>query len=240
MTTLIFGATGGVGSSLARRLHAKGEDVFLAARNGETLKALADELGVGSIACDVTDSDQLEAAVDAASQAGGIKGLVFAAGSIDLASMRRLNREVMRKSFELNAVSAAEALRFADPHLRKNNGSAVLFSTVAVGQGFVSHAPISMAKGAVEGLTRAVAAEWAPKARINAIAPSLLDTGIAQSLLSNDKMREGLAKMHPLERLGGADDAAALAAFLLSDEAGWITGQIFPVDGGRSRVRTKG
>lgn len=240
MTTLIFGATGGVGSAIARKMHARGEDVFLAGRDGEALKSMADELDAPCKTCDVLESDQIEAVVEAAAEHGDLTGLAFAAGSIDLAPLRRMTRETARESFELNAVSAAEAVRLADPHLRKNGGAAVLFSTVAVGQGFVSHAAISMAKGAVEGLTRAVSAEWAPKARINAIAPSLLDTGIAQPLLSNEKMRDGLAKMHALERLGEADDAAALAAFLLSEEAGWITGQVFPVDGGRSRVRTKG
>jgi len=240
MTTLIIGATGGVGAALARRLHARSESVFLAGRDESALKSLAEEVDAPCMACDVLDSDQLEAVVEAAGESGELTNLVFAAGSIDLAPLRRLDRESARASFELNAVSAAEALRLAEPHVKKNGGAAVLFSTVAVGQGFVSHAAISMAKGAVEGLTRAVAAEWAPKARINAIAPSLLDTGIAQPLLSNDKMRDGLAKMHALERLGEADDAASLAAFLISDEAGWITGQVFPVDGGRSRVRTKG
>lgn len=240
MTTLIFGATGGVGSALARKLHARGESIVLAGRDEDALGALGKELDAPFKVCDVLDSDQIEAAVEAAADEGDLAGLAFAAGSIDLAPLRRMTRDMARESFELNTVSAAEALRLAEPHLKKHNGSAVLFSTVAVGQGFVSHAAISMAKGAVEGLTRAVAADWAPKARINAVAPSLLDTGIAQPLLSNDKMREGLAKMHALERLGEADDAAALAAFLLSDEAGWITGQVFPVDGGRSRVRTKG
>ena len=240
MTTLIFGATGGVGSALARQLHARGEAIFLAARNENALAALADELDAPSKVCDVLDGDQIDAVVEAAAEHGGLTGLAFAAGSIDLAPLRRLDRETARKSFELNAVSAADALRAADGHLRKAGGAAVLFSTVAVGQGFVSHAPISMAKGAVEGLTRAVAAEWAPKARINAIAPSLLETGIAQPLLSNDKMRDGLAKTHALERLGQAEDAAAMASFLLSKDSGWITGQVFTVDGGRSRVRTKG
>lgn len=240
MTTLIFGATGGVGAALARKLHGRGQSVFLAGRDEERLEALAKELDAPFKPCDVLDSDQLEAVIEAAAEKGAVSGLAFAVGSIDLAPLRRLSRDAARESFELNAVSAAEALRFADPHLKKSGGSAVLFSTIAVGQGFVSHAAISMAKGAVEGLTRAVAAEWAPKARINAIAPSLLDTNIAQPLLSSEKMQESLAKMHAMERLGEADDAAALAAFLLSEEAGWITGQVFPVDGGRSRVRTKG
>ena len=240
MTTLIFGATGGVGSALARKLHSQGQSVFLAGRNEDALKSLAEELDAPYKTCDVLDSEQIEAVVEAATQSDDLDGLAFAAGSIDLAPLRRMTRDLARESFELNAVSAAEALRLVDPHLRKNGGAAVLFSTVAVGQGFVSHAAISMAKGAVEGLTRSVSAEWAPKARINAIAPSLLDTGIAQPVLSNDKMRDGLAKMHAIERLGQPEDAAALAAFLLSEDAGWITGQVFPVDGGRSRVRTKG
>lgn len=240
MTTLIFGATGGVGASIARKLHAQGKPVFLSGRDEDALSKLADELDAPSKACDVLDSEQIEQVIEAAAEDGEITGLAFAAGSIDLAPLKKLNREAVRKTFELNAVSAAEAVRLATPHLRKSGGAAVLFSTVAVGQGFVSHGAISMAKGAVEGLTRAVAAEWAPKARINAVAPSLLDTGIAQPLLSSDKMRDGLAKMHAMERMGEADDAAAMAVFLLSDEAGWITGQVFPVDGGRSRVRTKG
>ncbi|XBQ15718.1 MAG: SDR family oxidoreductase [Oceanicaulis sp.] len=240
MTTLIFGATGGVGEALARRLSASGETLFLTGRDEEKLRALADELGARCTTCDALDTEQIEAAVEEAASEDGLSGLAFCVGSIDLAPLRRSNRDTLRKSFELNAVSAAEALRCADPHLKKSGGAAVLFSTVAVSQGFVSHAAISMAKGAVEGLTRAVAAEWAPKARINAVAPSILDTGIAQPLLSSDKMRESLGKMHALERIGAPEDAASLAAFLLSEDAGWITGQVFTIDGGRSRVRTKG
>lgn len=238
MTTLIFGATGGVGRALAKRRAERGDTLVLAARDADALKSLADELGAEAVTCDALKTEDLEAAVEAAGE--DLSALAFAVGSIDLAPLKKVTREALRESFELNAVSAAEALRLAEKPLKANGGAAVLFSTVAVGQGFMSHTIISAAKGAIEGMTRAVAAEWAPKARINAVAPSLLDTGIAQPLLSSDKMREGLGQAHPMNRLGAGDDAAAAADFLLSKDAGWITGQVVPVDGGRSRVRTKG
>jgi NAD(P)-dependent dehydrogenase (short-subunit alcohol dehydrogenase family) len=120
------------------------------------------------------------------------------------------------------------------------NSSVVLFSSVAVAQGFASHASIAMAKGAVEGLTRALAAELAPRVRVNAVAPSLTRTPLAQSFTANDAMAQGIAQLHALQRLGEADDVAALADFLLSRDASWITGQVIAVDGGRSTVRTKG
>jgi len=240
LTTLIFGATGGVGSALARRLAKAGETVFLAGRDEDKLSELAEELDSHFKTCDVLDSEDLEAVVEAANGDGDLSGLAFAVGSIDLAPFKKTDREGFRDVFELNAVSAAEALRLAETPLKNNNGSAVLFSTVAVQQGFMSHALISAAKGAVEGLTRSLAAEWAPKVRVNAIAPSVLDTGIAQKVLSSEKMREGLAQMHAIPRVGEADDAAAMAQFLLGADSGWITGHVFPVDGGRSSVRTKG
>lgn len=240
MTTLIFGATGGVGSALARRLCEAGESLFLTGRDEEALSTLAEETGARSTTCDVLDTGEIEAAIEAANADGDLSGLVFAVGSIDLAPLRKTDRDSFHKVFDLNAASAAEALRLAEKPLKENRGAAVLFSTVAVQQGFMSHALISAAKGAVEGLTRAVAAEWAPKARINAIAPSVLDTGIAQKVLTNEKMREGLAQMHPIQRIGEADDAAAMAQFLLSRDSDWITGHVFPVDGGRKSVRTRG
>ena len=117
--------------------------------------------------------------------------------------------------------------------------SIVLFSTVAVGQGFASHASVSMAKGAVEGLTLTLAAEWSPKVRVNAIAPSLTETPLASFMTANAATAQAIAAMHPLQRLGTAGEVAALAAFLLSDKAGWITGQVIGVDGGRSTLRVK-
>ncbi len=116
----------------------------------------------------------------------------------------------------------------------------VLFSTVAVGQGFANHAVIAAAKGGVEGLVRSLAAELAPKVRVNAIAPSLTRTPLAAPLLQNETVAKAIAQLHPLQRLGEADDVASLAAFLLGPNSTWITGQVFGVDGGRSTLRTKG
>jgi NAD(P)-dependent dehydrogenase (short-subunit alcohol dehydrogenase family) len=116
----------------------------------------------------------------------------------------------------------------------------LFFSTIAVAQGFASHASISMAKGAVEGLTRALAAELAPKIRVNAIAPSLTDTPLASAIAGNASIAQGIAALHAMPRIGTAEDSAALGALLLSDQSGWITGQVMAVDGGRSRARTKG
>ena len=137
-------------------------------------------------------------------------------------------------SIPLDSVGAAEALKAVEAPLKKNGGSVVLFSTVAVQQGFTNHAVISSAKGAVEGLTRALAAEYAPKVRVNAIAPSISESAMAAPMLGKEAMAQALAKAHPLQRTGVGDDSAALASFLLSDDAGseiktykWING--FPV-----------
>lgn len=238
---LIFGASGGVGGALARRLHASGAPVFLCARDEAVLDALKAELGAPGRACDVLDSEQIAAAVEAASaEKGRLTGLAFCVGSIDLAPLRRQNREGLRRAFELNAVSALEAVRLAEPALRKGGGSVVLFSTIAVAQGFTNHVAIAAAKGAVEGLTRALAADLAPAVRVNAVAPSLMRTGIAQPITGNEPLAQAVAQLHALPRLGEADDAAAAAAYLLSPDSGWMTGQVLAVDGGRSRVRTKG
>ena len=116
----------------------------------------------------------------------------------------------------------------------------MLFSTVAAQHGFPSHTVIASAKAGVEGLTRALSAEWAPKARVNCIAPSITRTKMAEPLTQNETMASGLAKAHPMQRLGDPDDIAAAAQFLLDpDKAGWITGQMLGVDGGRGPLHVK-
>lgn len=236
---MVVGATGAVGMALARRCAARGERVVLVGRDSARLASLAAELP-GSVAAvaEATDSAALRAAVG---QAGGtLAGLAYCAGSIVLKPLKRATEADFLDAFRLNALGAALAVQAAQDALVAGQGAVVLFSTVAVRAGFPNHAVIAAAKGAVEGLTTALAAELAPAVRVNCIAPSLTRSAMAAPLIGNAQMAEAIAKQHPIPRLGEAADSAALADFLLSAEAGWITGQVFPVDGGRSAVRTRG
>ena len=238
---LIYGGTGGIGAATARLLRIRGYSLHLVGRDETRLAALAGELGAGFTAGDVTSADLFTRATQEASNGGRIAGLVYAVGTINLKPLGRLTEADFEQDFRVNALGAAKAVQAALPALKMGDepSSVVLFSTVAVAQGFASHASISMAKGAVEGLTLALAAELAPKVRVNAIAPSLTRTRLAHGLISNETVATGIAHMHPLPRLGTPEDVGALVAFLVS-EASWITGQIIGVDGGRSTLRPKG
>lgn len=165
-------------------------------------------------------------------------GLVYCPGSISLKPFARLNDGDFRNDLEVNLFGALRAIRAALPSLKASStSSVVLFSTVAVAQGMAFHASIAAAKGAVEGLAKSLAAELAPKIRVNVIAPSLTDTRLAESLLSTDSKRDAAEKRHPLQAVGNPDDVATLAAFLLSDASKFITGQVMRPDGGLSSVR---
>ncbi len=237
---LIFGATGGVGTALARRLAAGGVPLFLTARAADRLAALAQATGADHAACDVLDDAALTGVVARAAAAGALAGLAYCVGSIVVKPLRSAGAADFVDAFRLNVVGAALAVRAAQKALEAGGGSVVLFSTVAVAQGFPNHAVISAAKGGIEGLTRALAAELAPKVRVNAVAPSLTRTPLADAFVRNDAVAEGIARLHAIPRLGEPEDLAAAAAFLLAPDSAWITGQVIPVDGGRSRVRTRG
>ena len=236
MSTAVFGATGAVGSALARRLLARGSTPWLIGRSQPKLEALSSELGGAPFTVvDVTDAIKIGPALKDQAPAD-ITGFCYCMGDIVLKPFKRASPADYLNCFSLHVVGAAEALKAVEAPLKKNGGSVVLFSTVAVQQGFTNHAVISSAKGAVEGLTRALAAEYAPKVRVNAIAPSISESAMAAPMLGKEAMAQALAKAHPLQRTGVGDDSAALASFLLSDDAGWITGQIIGVDGGRHAV----
>lgn len=237
---LIFGGSGGIGASLARRLSAGGHTLHLTGRDEAKLAAIASELGATFSCGDVQDDGFISSAVAAVGPV--LDGLAYAVGTINLKSLPRLSNADFIADYTINALCAANAIQAALPALKASSQTAsiLLFSTIAVQQGFASHASISMAKGAVEGLTRALSAELAPKIRVNAIAPSLTNTPLAAAIAGNAAMAQGVAALHALPRLGQPDDIAALAEVLLTAKGDWITGQVMSVDGGRSRARTKG
>ena len=223
----IFGGNSGIGLSTVHRLKNSGHEIFAAGRNTTELE----KLGVGVQSFDALSPTALV-------WPEKLDGLIYFPGTIQLKPFQRLTAEDFQKDFQVNLLGAVAALQSALPALKASgNASVVLFSTVAVAQGMPMHASIASAKGAVEGLTRSLAAEWAPMIRVNAIAPSLTDTPLAAGLLNSDLKKEASAKRHPLQRIGSSDEFSEIVEFLLSDAARFMSGQIIHVDGGLSSVK---
>jgi len=230
---LIFGATGSIGSSLAEQLKNSGHDIHLVARNETEVKKISNNLNCSFTIADVLEDGFINKVKNDISE---IKGIAYCVGSIDLKPFRMVTEQDLNKCLKLNLYSAVEIIKGYQESLKKNNGSIVLFSTIAAQRGFANHAIIASTKAAVEGLTVSLAAEFAPNIRVNCIAPSLTNSKIAEPMLKNKVLADGIAKTHPLKRLGEGKDSASLAKFLITDESSWITGQIIAVDGGRSKL----
>ena len=166
-----------------------------------------------------------------------LHGLVYCPGSINLKPFHRIKPEDFVSDLQLQTIGAIKVIQAVLPNLKSGKASVILFSTVAVQQGFNFHSQVATSKGAIEGLTRSLAAEFAPTIRVNCIAPSLTATPLAGRLLSTDEKKHSNDERHPLKRIGTAEDIANAASFLLSDNSSWVTGQIMKVDGGMSTIK---
>ncbi|MEM8662527.1 MAG: SDR family oxidoreductase [Pseudomonadota bacterium] len=233
---LIYGGGGAIGRAIAKALVDKGERCHLVGRDPRRLEDAVVATGADFTVADVTDPSAFETVTNTAAGDGPLKGLVYAVGNIRLKPFHRLTSDEVVADFALHAVGALEAVKAARKPLMVGNGAVLLFSTVAVDQGFSNHASVAMAKGAVVGLTRSLAADLSPTVKVNAIAPSLTLGGMGDKIAGSDKMREAIGKAHPLRRLGTGEDVAPIALALL-DPAGWVTGQVIGIDGGRSTLR---
>ena len=232
---LIFGATGSVGSNLAKQLSQANKEIHLIGRNAIELDKLSLELGCDYTILDIL-SDDIYENLKKNFENIDLAGIAYCIGSIDLKPLWKTNKEDFLKCLKLNFFPIVEVIKIFQDNLKKNKGSIVLFSTVAVQRGFTNHSIIASVKGAIEGLTVSLAAEFAPDIKVNCIAPSLTNSKIAEPILKNKIMTEGIAKAHPMKRIGEGKDSAAMAKFLLTKESSWITGQIIGVDGGRSTL----
>lgn len=167
-----------------------------------------------------------------------LDGVIYCPGSIQLKPFHRIAPNDFHVEFDLHVTGLVRILQAAYPALKKSDHAAVVaFSTVAVQHGFTMHTLVSAAKGALEGMVRALAAEWAPAIRVNAIAPGLTDTPLAAALLNTEEKRQANAQRYPLKRIGTAEDMAAAAVYLLSPASAWMTGEILHIDGGMSAIR---
>ena len=222
---VVIGGSRGIGEAILKQ-------------NLESLKCVNISRSEPSIQHVNLESFSLDVLKDELPDIEDISSLIYCPGSINLKPLSSLKEEDFINDFQINVLGAVRAIKKYSKNLKGNDGSSiVLFSTVAVAQGMPFHSSISTAKAGIEGLTRSLAAEFAPCVRVNCIAPSITDTPLAASILRSEKSRENISENHPLKRIIQADEIASMASYLISSHAKGITAQVFGIDGGMSRLK---
>jgi NAD(P)-dependent dehydrogenase (short-subunit alcohol dehydrogenase family) len=240
MTAVIVGATGTIGSCLARRLVAAGQGVFLVGRNGERLQALGAELGVGYGVAELSSSDSLLEAVAGVDPAAPISSFVNCVGSILLKPAHLTSDAEFREVVETNLFSAFATVRCAGKLLREHGGSVVLISSAAAKLGIANHEAIAAAKAGIEGLAKSAAASYAgANVRFNVVSPGLVKTNLTKRIWDAPAVASASAELHALGRLGEPEHIASMIAWLIDPENHWITGQVIGVDGGLASVQPR-
>ncbi len=224
---LLIGGSHGIGFEIALKLYNE-HNIYIASRTSENLG----NLEVTHIPYDASKDE-----IDVSILPERIDGFVYCPGSINLKPFKMLTPKAFEDDMQINFMFLVKIIHALLPKLKNSDqASLIFFSTVAVKVGMPFHTSIAAAKGAIEGFAKALAAEYAPKFRVNVIAPSLTDTPLAERLLGNEKKKEMMNNRHPMKRVGQAEDIANIAKFLLSDDSSWITGQVIGVDGGMSTL----
>jgi len=225
---LIVGGTQGIGLAITEALLKQGHRLTIWARTAVSIPG-----------AEMVTNDPTAGELNMAQLPEVLDGLVYCPGSINLKPFARLTPADFLQDFQINVLGAVNSLQAVLPRLKRSpSASVVLFSSVAATQGMPFHASIAASKGAVEGMVKALAAEWAPAIRVNAVAPSLTHTPLAAKLLSSPEKIAAAAQRHPLQSIGSPADIAAMAVFLLGAESRWISGQILHVDGGMSSIKS--
>lgn len=226
---VIIGGSSGIGKELVNLLADEGFNVFTTYNKN----FVENEKNITYQKFDVlTDAFNLDDLPEE------IHGLAYCPGSINLKPFHRFKEEEFINDFKLQVLGATKVIQQLLPKIKASqNGSIVLFSTIAVQSGFNFHSQVAMSKGAIEGLTRSLAAELSPTIRVNAIAPSLTNTSLATKFLNTEEKVNLQSEKNPLKKVGTAKDVAETAVFLLSQKSSWITGQIMHVDGGYSKIK---
>jgi len=241
-TILIFGASGGVGSKLAKQLSLQQKRVILCSRNVSKLKVLAAELNQSYMVCDGTSEDEVNQVIEKTiREYGKIDAVANCIGSFFIKPLVQTSLTEFNEVLRINLTSCFAVLKASFQKMAaQKKGSIVFISSCAAGIGLMHHEAISAAKGAIEALVRSAAASCAQKGvRINAVAPGLIDTPLSAPIMSNEAALKASIAFHPLGRIGSADDIASAVAWLLSNHSSWITGQTLYVDGGLSRIKIK-